>query len=150
LVRGAGLDARTTQSPAGRGASPWAALARPAHDDTNAYYAAEVQSVLRPEIRLHVLCKPGRNNNRCLPPDIGLSAIAWPTAIRSTVFPWSGLLELVRDLIHYDYRDMISAMTTKSPDKKHRVDRVDPQRGGTTCRCAVFPVDRSYPRELGT
>ena len=32
--------------------------------DTNAYYAAEVQSVLRPEIRSHVLCKPGRNNNR--------------------------------------------------------------------------------------
>src|ERR1700726_3365187 len=30
----------------------------------NAYYAAEVQSVLRPEIRSHVLCKPGRNNNR--------------------------------------------------------------------------------------
>jgi hypothetical protein len=29
-----------------------------------AYYAAEVQSVLRPEIRSHVLCKPGRNNNR--------------------------------------------------------------------------------------
>jgi hypothetical protein len=26
--------------------------------------------------------------------------------------PWSGLLELVRDLIHYAYRDLISAMTT--------------------------------------
>src|ERR1700730_5206286 len=58
LVRGAGLDARTTPSPANRGASPWAALARPAHDDTNAYYAAEVQSVLRPEIRSHVLGAP--------------------------------------------------------------------------------------------
>src|ERR1019366_4316537 len=33
---------------AGR-ALQWAALPRPAHDDTNAYYAAEVQSVLRPE-----------------------------------------------------------------------------------------------------
>jgi hypothetical protein len=45
--------------------------ARPAHDDTNAYYAAEVQSVLRPEIRSHVLCKPGRNNNRrAFPPTL--------------------------------------------------------------------------------
>jgi hypothetical protein len=25
--------------------------------------------------------------------------------------PWSGLFELVRDLIHYAYRDMISGMT---------------------------------------
>ena len=94
--------------------SPIGVVHRGEHEPilTRDLYAAEVQSVLRPEIRSHVLCKPGRNNNRCLPPDIGLSAIAWPTAIRSTVFPWSGLLELVRDLIHYDYRDMISAMTT--------------------------------------
>ena len=32
--------------------------------------------------------------------------------------PWSGLLELVRDLIHYAYRDMISEMTTSSVGKK--------------------------------
>jgi hypothetical protein len=32
--------------------------------------------------------------------------------------PWSGLLELVRDLIHYAYRDMISEMTTSSAGKK--------------------------------
>jgi hypothetical protein len=52
---------------------------RPAHDDTNAYYAAEVQSVLRPEIRSHVLCKPGRNNNRrAFPPTL----IFWPRTHR--------------------------------------------------------------------
>jgi hypothetical protein len=55
---------------AGR-ALQWAALAWPAHDDTSAYYAAEVQSVLRPEIRSHVLCKSGRNNNRrAFPPPL--------------------------------------------------------------------------------
>jgi hypothetical protein len=43
----------------------WAALARPAHDDTNAYYAAEVQSVLRPEIRSHVLCKTSEFQADC-------------------------------------------------------------------------------------
>ncbi len=32
--------------------------------------------------------------------------------------PWSGLLELARDLIHYAYRDMISEMTTSSVGKK--------------------------------
>ncbi len=48
---------------------------RPAHDDTNAYYAAEVQSVLRPEIRSHVLCKPARNNN---PPTLNF----WPRTRR--------------------------------------------------------------------
>lgn len=32
--------------------------------------------------------------------------------------PWSGLLELVRDLIHYAYRDMISETTTSSAGKK--------------------------------
>ncbi|HWB51278.1 MAG: hypothetical protein J0H82_13280 [Alphaproteobacteria bacterium] len=31
--------------------------------------------------------------------------------------PWSGLLELVRDLIHYAYRDMISEMTASSVGK---------------------------------
>ena len=35
LVRGAKIGARTTRSPAHRGASPWAALTRPVHDDTN-------------------------------------------------------------------------------------------------------------------
>jgi hypothetical protein len=59
-----------------------AALARPAHDDTNAYYAAEVQSVRRPEIRSHVLCKPGRNNNRRLPPDIEFLAAKSPLRAR--------------------------------------------------------------------
>jgi hypothetical protein len=32
--------------------------------------------------------------------------------------PWSGLLELVRDLIHYAYRDVISEMTRSSVGKK--------------------------------
>ena len=41
-----------------RGEPLMGGLARPAHNDTNAYYAAEVQSVLRPQIRSHVLCKP--------------------------------------------------------------------------------------------
>jgi hypothetical protein len=43
--------------------------------DTNAYYAAEVQSVLPPEIRSHVLGNPGRNNNRrAFPPTLNF----WP------------------------------------------------------------------------
>jgi hypothetical protein len=53
LVRGAGIDARTTQGPAHRGASPQCADGGPnppADAHSNAYYAAEVQSVLRPEI----------------------------------------------------------------------------------------------------
>jgi hypothetical protein len=36
----------------------------PADAHSNACFAAEVQSVLRPEIRSHVLGKPGRNNGR--------------------------------------------------------------------------------------
>jgi hypothetical protein len=48
------------------------------HDDTNGYYAAEFQSVLRPEIRSHVLCKPGRNNNRRAFPDIEFMAANSP------------------------------------------------------------------------
>jgi hypothetical protein len=47
LVRGAGIDARTTQSPANRGASPHCTggqPSRPGNAHSNAYYAAEVQS----------------------------------------------------------------------------------------------------------
>jgi hypothetical protein len=60
-------DARTTQSPAHRGTSPQCAdggPSPPADAHSNAYYAAEVQSVLRPEICSHVLGKLGPNNNR--------------------------------------------------------------------------------------
>src|ERR1700680_3794552 len=51
LVRGAGIDARTTQSPAHREASPecftgW--LCPPAGTHSNASFAAAVQSILRP------------------------------------------------------------------------------------------------------
>ena len=35
-------------------------------------------------------------------------AILSPTAIRLTDMPWCGLLELVRDLIEYAYRDWIA------------------------------------------
>src|SRR3984893_5775790 len=47
LVRGVGIDARTTQSPAGRGASPKGIGGRagqPADAHSNASFAAEVQS----------------------------------------------------------------------------------------------------------
>src|ERR1700730_11639552 len=43
--------------------------------------ACKVQSVLRPEIRSHVLCKPGRNNNRrAFPPTLNL----WPRPASSS------------------------------------------------------------------
>src|SRR5262249_15268963 len=48
-VRGARIDARTTHSPANRGASPWRAGGEPippANAPNNAYYAAEVPSIL--------------------------------------------------------------------------------------------------------
>jgi hypothetical protein len=77
LDRGAGIDARTTQSPAFRGASLQCAggwTTPPAATHSNAYYAAEVQSVLHPEIRSHVLGKPGRNDNQpALRPTLNLS-----------------------------------------------------------------------------
>src|ERR1700736_332665 len=53
----------------------------PADAHSNAYYAAEVQSVLRPEIRSHVPCKPGPNNNRrAFPPTLNF----WPRTHRWT------------------------------------------------------------------
>jgi hypothetical protein len=58
-------DARTTQSPAIRGASPQCAGGRPSQPGnahSNAYYAAEVQSVLRRKTGWRALGKPGRNN----------------------------------------------------------------------------------------
>src|ERR1700730_8670960 len=47
LIRGVGIDARTTQSPAGRGASPQRVGGRagqPADPHSNASFAAEVQT----------------------------------------------------------------------------------------------------------
>jgi hypothetical protein len=61
-------------------------LCRPSHDNTNAYYAAEVQSGLRAEIRSHVLGKPGGNNNRvAFPPDIEFLAANSPLIERDAI-----------------------------------------------------------------
>ena len=59
-------------------ASPWS--------DTNAYYAAEVQSVPRPEIRSHVLCKPGRITIGAPSPDIEFLAVNSPLRARRSNF----------------------------------------------------------------
>jgi hypothetical protein len=58
LDRGAKIDARTTQSPGKSRGKPqyvggWPGP--PAGTHSNAYYVEEVQSVLRSEIRTHVL-----------------------------------------------------------------------------------------------
>jgi hypothetical protein len=135
LVRGAGLDARTTQSPTNRGASPWAALARPAHDDTNAYYAAEVQSVLRPEIRSHVLCKPGRIHNR--------------RAFQPTLNFWPRTHRFARDAISIDDLFLAKAeeLSLFSPAGRQPRRQTHQRRGDRRPAQANFdPIGRSVTR----
>ena len=72
LGRGVGIDARTTQSPANREASSDRVIGLP--NPPNAYYAAEVQSVLRHERGNQSKSLGGVTDGKCLGTNTDLSS----------------------------------------------------------------------------